>query len=105
MLMSRGIRKLLGITLNLRKLAPCVNCRAHKRSISSAVALHDTRKYVAILVIGAIEQIAVYPAILAFTGAARKEELKVLRDITGKIPIMGSIIRVFAGYAGLFIRA
>ena len=61
-------------------------------------------EYIAILVIGAVVQMAVYPIVLTLTGAAGREELKVLKDVTSKIPVMGRIIRVFADYAGHFAR-
>ena len=105
LLLSRAVRNLLNIHLNLRKLARVVIAGLISAAFLLPLLYIIPGRYVAILVIGAIEQMAVYPAILAFTGAAGREELKVLRDITGKIPIMSSIIRVFAGYAGLFIRA
>ncbi|MGA2800120.1 MAG: oligosaccharide flippase family protein [Candidatus Micrarchaeaceae archaeon] len=103
-LMSKAARDLLDVHLDLRKLARVVIAGL----ISAAFLLPlliVPGEYIAVLVVGVIEQMAVYPVILALTGAAGREELKVLRDVTGNIPVMSRIISIFADYTGHFVRA
>jgi hypothetical protein len=60
--------------------------------------------YIPILVIGAVEQMLLYPIILTLSGAAGKEELKTIKDITANIPVMNRLIVIFADYSARFIR-
>ena len=74
-LMSRAVRELLHVHLELLKLARV----ALAGLISTACLLPlllIPGEYIAILVIGAVVQMAVYPIVLTLTGAAGREELK-----------------------------
>lgn len=104
LLMSRTANRLLNVRLEWAKLVRIVIA-----GIISAVfllplpyLLHEN--YILILIIGAVEQIFIYPAILTLSGAAGRKELKTLREITSGIPVMNKLIAVFASYSERFIR-
>ncbi len=103
--MSRAASKLLNINLDLRKLLRVVIAGLISAAFLLPLLYIIPTHYVATLIIGAIEQMILYPIILTLTGAANKEELKILKDITGKIPVMNKLIRTFADYAGRFAGA
>ena len=63
--------------------------------------LHDY--YIPVLIIGAAEQVLLYPVIVALIGAAGREELKVIGDVTGSIPIINRVVDIFTRYTKHFM--
>jgi O-antigen/teichoic acid export membrane protein len=102
--MSRAANRLLNVRPELGKLG-----RVVVAGVISALfllplpfLLHDN--YILILVVGAIEQVILYPPILTLSGAAGSKELKTLREVTSSIPVMNRLIEIFASYSERFIR-
>jgi len=102
MLMARAAKRFLSVRLEVKRLARLV--AAALISAALLVPLLLLSNYVLVLVIGAIEQVAVYPIIVALTGAVKKEELRVLRQITSNMPFMNRIIALLANYSERFAR-
>ena len=61
-------------------------------------------QYIALLVGIAIEQLIVYPPVLAMVGGVARDDLDVLKRITGHIPILGMVIALLADYSARFAR-
>jgi O-antigen/teichoic acid export membrane protein len=102
--MEGAANRLLHVRLEVRKLVKVV-----LEGLISAVFILPIvyllpTHYVITLVLAALEQLVVYPIVLSFTGAANREELKVLRSVTSGIPVVNMIIRVFADYSEHFVR-
>lgn len=103
LLMVRAVKNLFGIRLEVMRLAGVLAAGM----ISAAFLLpmiFFVHNYILILVLGAVEQLIIYPIIVALVGAVGKEELKVLKDATEGIPVMNLIIRALADYSGYFVR-
>ena len=101
--MSRAAKKLLNIELNLGKLVRVLLAGALSALFILPIMLVFSPNYITILVAAFLEQLVLYPIVLARTGAAGREELKTLWDSTSAIPVMNLIIRKLTGYAEHFV--
>ena len=104
LLMGRAIGKELGVKLEIGKLARVLVAGLISAAFLAPLVIF-MGNYIAILVIGAVEQLAIYPIIVGLTGAAGAKELKVLKDVTRNIPVMNLAINALADYAGHFARS
>ena len=100
-LMGSAARKMLRIKLEVRKLVHVVIA-----GLISAVflvpAIIFIHNYVILLVVGVFLQIIIYPIVVGLVGAARKEDLKILKDVTVNLPVMGKVIGLLADYSSHF---
>jgi len=101
--LSRPVRKLLHIELEVRRLLGVVASGLISSALLVPLALFLTN-YTAILVIGLAMQIVFYPIILSLTKSIGRQELKIFEEITKKIPVVGYVIRLFVWYSGHFVR-
>jgi O-antigen/teichoic acid export membrane protein len=104
LLMSRAAGRLLNVKLEWMKLVRIVIAGAISALFLLPLLFLLQGYYIPILVIGAVEQMLLYPIILTLSGAAGKEELKTIKDITANIPVMNRLIVIFADYSARFIR-
>lgn len=102
--MSRAAKNILGIKIELKKLAKVFGAGLISAAFLVPIMLLLPTNYIGTLVLGAIEQIILYPIILSYTGAAAKEELKLLRQVTANIPLMNRLIEIMTNYSAHFAR-
>ncbi|MFI5412675.1 MAG: oligosaccharide flippase family protein [Candidatus Micrarchaeales archaeon] len=102
--MSKAAKDLLGIKIEIKKLAKLFGAGIISAAFLIPIILLLPSHYIITLVLGAIEQIIIYPVILSYTGAAGKEDLKLLRQVTAGIPVINRIIRIMADYSAYFAR-
>ncbi|MDE1871048.1 MAG: oligosaccharide flippase family protein [Candidatus Micrarchaeota archaeon] len=103
-LMTRAASRLIKVRPDIAKLARVFLAGLVSMAFLAPLLLLLKDNYIAILVLGALEQIAIYPIILALTGAANRKELKVLKDVTGSIPLLNAVMHALTRYSGYFAR-
>lgn len=59
--------------------------------------------YVLLLIVAVVEQLIVYPIVIALVGAADKERIEKLRNATKTIPLVNIVIYLLVRYMDLFI--
>ncbi|MDE1810716.1 MAG: oligosaccharide flippase family protein [Candidatus Micrarchaeota archaeon] len=59
--------------------------------------------YIPLLVFGAIEQLVLYPAILAKLSGIKAGDLKILKDFTAGIPLLNTAVSAMVRYTSIFI--
>ncbi len=103
-LMSRAADKLIGVRLEVMRLIRIIIAGLISSAFLIPLILLLSNNYILILIAAVVEQVILYPIILAVSGAAAKKELKVLKAVTGKIPIMNWVIGMLADYSAHFAR-
>ena len=58
--------------------------------------------YILLLVAAAIEQVLLYPPILAITGAANRKDLGILKQVSGSVPVVSMIMGALVDYSLIF---
>ncbi len=58
--------------------------------------------YIALLAAAFVEQALLYPPMLAITRAAKSKDLSALKQVSGRIPVVGAIIGTIVGYSSMF---
>lgn len=104
-LMLRAMRVHLDLRLELSKPVRVLIAGAISAAFLLPILFFLQNHYVATLIIGAIEQMLLYPVIVGLIGAARREDLRTLVDVVGGIPVINRIVGIFARYTGHFIRS
>lgn len=61
--------------------------------------------YILILISAAVEQIILYPIIIAITGAAHKRDLEGLKGIVKALPVINKLVNLLADYSARFARS
>jgi O-antigen/teichoic acid export membrane protein len=102
--MEGAAHRMLKVRLDWRKLARVVIAGVISIAFVLPILYLLPTHYITTLFAAAVEQAIIYPAILALSGAAGKEELKIIRGITAGIPVMNKIISTFANYSEHFVR-
>ena len=103
LLMHRAARRLLGVKLNIYRIIKVVVAGAISAAFLVPLIIFSTN-YILILLVGVLEQIVLYPVIIAITGAAKINDLEDLKRITEALPLISNIIVVFAEYSKRFAR-
>ena len=62
------------------------------------------REYIPLLIAALVEQLALYPVLLALTGAAGKRELEKVCGIFSGVAFVGAVVRAVAAYTMVFVR-
>jgi O-antigen/teichoic acid export membrane protein len=57
-----------------------------------------------LLIVGAAEQVLLYPIIISLIGAIDRDRLDIINKVTESIPVFGSVARTLVAYAGVFMR-
>ncbi len=60
--------------------------------------------YIAVLAFGAMEQLILYPPILAIVGGADKKDLKSIKDVSQKLPLINTAFKYLTIYSSYFAR-
>lgn len=102
--MSRAAKRLLDIKLDIKRLAHVFVAGLISALFIIPIVLLIPSHYITTLVAVAIEQMILYPIILAYSGAAGKKDLKLLREITANIPLMNKLIQIMTDYSDHFTR-
>lgn len=95
--------KKLQIHLDTKKLIKVVAAGA----ISALLLLpieYLLGNYILILMLGVAEQLLVYPPLLSLVGGASKDDLKTIKELSGKLPIISFILRTLSDYSAYFAR-
>ncbi len=103
--MSRVASRLLGVHLNKMRLVRIFIAGLISAAFMLPIVYLLPTQFIATLVAAAIEQIILYPIIIALTGAAKTEDLEVLRGVTVSIPVVNRIVSALAGYTERFVRS
>lgn len=98
------ISKLFKIRLPTMKLARVVFTNIVVALLIYLIARAFGTNFVYSLVVSFVGMVVVYPVLIALTGGVDKEELKMLAEVTVKIPIVGVVARYFVAYASLAVR-
>jgi O-antigen/teichoic acid export membrane protein len=102
--MSRAVRKYLDTRLEVFRLIRVVIAGVISVAFLVPVIILLKGDYIPILIVGALEQMIVYPIMIGLTGATNMNDINVIREITKKVPIVNKVIPVFAAYAEHFIK-
>ena len=102
--MTRAAKRLVNVKLDVKKLGLVFLSGLISAAFLIPLLISLKGNYIAILLAGAIEQMILYPIILAFSGAASRKDLKVLKDVTKKIPILNTIMNILTDYTWYFAK-
>lgn len=107
MLTVLGLRigKSMQISLDLMKLIKVIVAALISISLILPLLLIFGSNYILILILAAVEQIIVYPIIIAITGAAHKRDLQALKEIVKNIPVINRLINTLTNYSARFAKA
>lgn len=103
--MGFHIKRHLGISLDVKRLLYVFAVGLLSAAFILPVVFLLSTHYVSTIIVSFVEQLLLYPILLAGLGAVGKKEIKTLKSITDKIPVMGTLIRLLAEYAEHFVRS
>ncbi len=100
----RAASSVLNIKLQWRRILKVVTASLISAAFMIPLVLLFGSNYIPLLVAALAEQLVLYPAIIAFTGAARRRDLANLSSLMSSIPLFGYVISIIARYALIFSR-
>ena len=105
LLFAHEVGKKLKIKLGLDKPLRVVLAGIISVAVFAPVVIIFYAQSIALLVGVAIEQLVVYPPVLAMVKGATKKDLDTLKKITRSIPVAGIVIAALADYSSRFAKA
>jgi O-antigen/teichoic acid export membrane protein len=99
------VQKLLKTNVDLLLLAKLLVAAVISALFIIPLLLVMGSSYIPLIIIAAIEQIIVYPAIVSSLGFVSREKLETLDRVANSIPVFGYLIRFLTNYTSLFVRA
>lgn len=106
---SIGLSRHLGIKIHFGKLLPVLLAALVSVGITAPTLLLSATPSLfgdlGTVIISAVLLLALYPIVLGLAKGVRKNDLKVIREVSGGIPIAGRIIFYLAQYADRFTSA
>jgi thiamine transporter ThiT len=59
--------------------------------------------FIPLLIVAAIEVILIYPIALGLFGAVKRKDLRIISQMTSKVPVMGRIMLIMLNYTAHFV--
>ncbi|MGI0100148.1 MAG: oligosaccharide flippase family protein [Candidatus Micrarchaeaceae archaeon] len=95
--------KKLSVMLNTSKLARVIAAGIISALLILPIA-YLSSDYILVLVLGLIEQLLVYPPLLAIIGGADKEDLDTIKRLSHGLPIINFALETLSDYSAYFVR-
>ena len=102
-LFAYGARVNLGISQKMGRIIRTLIAAAISAAFLFPLVLVMGTHYIPLLIAGSIEQLLLYPAMLAKLSGIKKRDLDILRDFTAGIPLLNSAVSGLVRYAQVFI--
>ncbi|MDE1833315.1 MAG: oligosaccharide flippase family protein [Candidatus Micrarchaeota archaeon] len=101
-LFAYGAKVNLGISQKMGRIYRTVVSAAISAAFLLPLVYVMGTHYIPLLVIGAVEQLLLYPAVLAKLSGIKRKDLEILTDFTAKIPLLNSAVAGLVRYAMIF---
>ena len=104
LLYARKLHQLYKIKLEIGVLSRLVGAGVVSALLIAPLRYFIGGSFIPVLVIAALEQLIIYPPLIAYMGGIDEGRIEVLRRITGNLPVVNAVIRLLTDYTSIFLR-
>jgi O-antigen/teichoic acid export membrane protein len=95
--------KLYKLNFDSRKLILILAANAVTMLLIIPAIIAFGNNFIPLLIVAAMEVILVYPIALGLLGAVKRKDLKIMSQMTDRVPVIGAIIRIMLNYTAHFV--